>query len=185
MHRAKAQPQICLAAVTEHPPQEAPLTLDGLFRRFGSYVGAIALRILGRDDEVDDVVQEVFLCAMGALSRFYSIEAARGWLATVTVRTARRRLRLRRMRSFLGLDRVPSYEAIVAPDASPEQRALLCRLYELLDALPVDERIAWTLRHIEGERLEEVARLCGCSLATAKRRITAAHDRLERRIADG
>src|SRR5262245_51578005 len=137
MDRAKAQ-QLCLTEEPARPALEGELTLEGLFRRFGTYVGAIALRILGRPDEVDDVVQEVFMCAMGALGRFYSLEAARGWLATVTVRNARHRLRLRRMRSFLRLDRVPSYEKIVAPDASPEQRALLCRLYELLDELPVD-----------------------------------------------
>jgi RNA polymerase sigma-70 factor (ECF subfamily) len=49
----------------------------------------------------------------------------------------------------------------------------------VLDAVPADQRIAWTLRHIEGEQLEAVADLCGCSLATAKRRITAVSRTLE------
>jgi RNA polymerase sigma-70 factor (ECF subfamily) len=35
-------------------------------------------------------------------------------------------------------------------------------------------RIAWTLRMVEGLELAEVASACGCSLATAKRRIAAA-----------
>jgi RNA polymerase sigma-70 factor (ECF subfamily) len=43
----------------------------------------------------------------------------------------------------------------------------------------VEQRLAWTLRHIEGERLEDVAARCGCSLATAKRRIAAAHAHLQ------
>jgi RNA polymerase sigma-70 factor (ECF subfamily) len=40
-------------------------------------------------------------------------------------------------------------------------------------------RIAWTLRYVEREKLEEVARLCGCSLATAKRRIAATQAAIE------
>jgi RNA polymerase sigma-70 factor, ECF subfamily len=35
-------------------------------------------------------------------------------------------------------------------------------------------RIAWMLRRVEGLPLAEVATLCDCSLATAKRRITDA-----------
>jgi RNA polymerase sigma-70 factor (ECF subfamily) len=54
----------------------------------------------------------------------------------------------------------------------------LAKVYAVLDALPSDERVAWSLRHVEGERLERVAELCGCSLATAKRRIAAAHQRI-------
>jgi RNA polymerase sigma-70 factor, ECF subfamily len=44
--------------------------------------------------------------------------------------------------------------------------------------------VAWSLRHIEGERLDEVAALCECSLATAKRRIAAASVRLEEMLSD-
>jgi RNA polymerase sigma-70 factor (ECF subfamily) len=50
--------------------------------------------------------------------------------------------------------------------------------------VPPRDRIAWTLRYIEGQQLEEVAGICGCSLATAKRRISAAQERIERAFAD-
>ena len=49
----------------------------------------------------------------------------------------------------------------------------------VVTALPADERIAWTLRHVERHRLENVAALVGCSLATAKRRIGRAQAFLE------
>jgi RNA polymerase sigma-70 factor (ECF subfamily) len=58
------------------------------------------------------------------------------------------------------------------------------RIYRLLDELPANERLAWTLRHIEGEQVEAVASLCGCSLATAKRRIAAAQTFLARTLDD-
>jgi RNA polymerase sigma-70 factor, ECF subfamily len=167
-------------------PAEAPelLTLDGAFRRYASYVAAVAIRLLGRDDEVDDVVQDVFLAAQRGLGQLRDPNAVKQWLATVTVRIARRRLRLRRLRRMLGFGTSSGYENLAAPGATPDDRALLSCVYAVLDELPVGERIAWTLRYVEGERLDTVARLCGCSLATAKRRIAAAQETLERMLAD-
>jgi RNA polymerase sigma-70 factor (ECF subfamily) len=158
--------------------------LDAAFRSYARYVAAVALRLLGRDDELDDVVQEVFLIAVRGLGRLREPEAVKGWLATVTVRVAGRRLRRRRLRALVGLDRGAGYEEIAASGASQEERALLGRVYRVLDGMPVKERLAWLLRHVEGERLEAVAELCGCSLATAKRRIAAAQKILDEALRD-
>jgi RNA polymerase sigma-70 factor (ECF subfamily) len=68
---------------------------------------------------------------------------------------------------------------------SPERRALLSRVYQVLDGMDVDQRLAWSLRYVEGEKLEQVAEHCGCSLATAKRRISAAHARIQAELEDG
>jgi RNA polymerase sigma-70 factor (ECF subfamily) len=65
-------------------------------------------------------------------------------------------------------------DVVASAEASPEVRALLAQVYALLRTLPADDRIAWTLRHVERHRLEDVAELAGCSLATAKRRIARA-----------
>jgi RNA polymerase sigma-70 factor (ECF subfamily) len=150
-----------------------------LFRTYAPYVAAIALRLLGREDEVDDVVQDVFVSALRGVHRLREAGALRGWLATVTVRVARRRLRMRRLRALVGLDRAVDYETMIAPGASPEDRAFLARVYRALDTLPVAQRLAWTLRHIHGDSLDTVAEACGCSLATVKRRIAAAHAAIE------
>ncbi len=167
------------------PDQEAvgPLTLEAAFRRYVRYVAAIALKIFGRDDDVDDVVQDVFLAAHKGLSGLRDDGAVKHWLGTVTVRVASRRLRMRRLRSFFGLEESRS-EEIAAPGMSPEQRTLLVTVYALLDKLPVADRLAWTLRHVDGMDLATVAQYCGCSLATAKRRIAAAARALDEALAD-
>jgi RNA polymerase sigma-70 factor (ECF subfamily) len=165
-------------------PAAAPIDVERVFQRYSAYVAMIALRILGNNDEVDDVVQDVFVSALSGLSRLQQPDAIRGWLATVTVRHASRRLQRRRLRWLLHLDRRASYDDIAAPGATPEQRALLAAIYRALDTLPVAERLAWTLRHLEGEQVDVVAQRCGCSLATAKRRIAAAQAVIERLVAD-
>jgi RNA polymerase sigma-70 factor (ECF subfamily) len=62
---------------------------------------------------------------------------------------------------------------LASPTASPEVRAELALLDALLVRLPVDERIAWSLRRVEGEPLESIAGITGVSLATVKRRVDA------------
>jgi RNA polymerase sigma-70 factor (ECF subfamily) len=97
-----------------------------------------------------------------------------------------RRFRRRRLLRSLGFDRsedpAAALERIAAPDAGPEVRSELASLGRILHVLPIVERIAFSLRHIEGATLDEVASSCGCSLATAKRRIAAAERHVRARI---
>jgi hypothetical protein len=86
----------------------------------------------------------------------------------VTARKVARKIRTRRLRAlFFGAPADVDYEAVASPDADPEQRAQVARLYAALDAMPPVERVAWALRHLQGEQLEEVARLVGCSFSGA------------------
>lgn len=160
------------------PPPEivpgGPLDFDELFARYGRYVARLAARLLGSGDaEVDDVVQDVFWLASRRLSNIADMVQARGWLATVTTRLVGRRLRRRRFRRLFHAG-ARNNDDVPAPGATPEQRALLGRLYEVLDTLPTEQRLAWSLRYLEGEPLDIVAAACRCSLATVKRRIGAA-----------
>lgn len=183
MNRARTALEVAAAL----PGQEGdlgPLEFDWVFRRYASYVAAVAHRLLGRDEEVDDTVQEVFMVAVRGLAQVREPTAVKAWLARITVRIARRKLRMRRLRNLLGARDVADYHDLADGSASPEERALLARVYRALDGLPANQRIAWTLRYVEGERLEAVATLSGCSLATAKRRIHEAASALEELFAD-
>lgn len=166
------------------PPEAAEpasnLSFDDLFENYASYVGAIALRLLGRDHEVEDVVQDVFVDAFRGRHTLYDPSGVKAWLATITVHVASKRLRRRRLRRFLGLDRPPETSS-----SSPEHSALVKEIFAILDELPTADRVAWSLRYLEGERLDEVARLSGCSLATAKRRIASAQAIIEEGLDHG
>jgi RNA polymerase sigma-70 factor (ECF subfamily) len=157
-------------------------SLEELYERYARYVGAVASRLLGRATEVDDVVQDVFALAVRGLRRRDNEHEIKGWLAKVTVRRCVRQLRFRRLWALVDLAAHPSYERLADPAAGPEERQLVSEVYRALDAVPAQERVAWTLRHVEGESLEEVAVLCDCSLATAKRRIASAHASIKLRL---
>jgi RNA polymerase sigma-70 factor, ECF subfamily len=162
-----------------------PLTLADLYERYSHYVGAVASRLLGRATEVEDVVQDVFAVAIRGLRRREDPREIKAWLAKVTVRRCLRQLRLRRLWSFVDSTPTPSYERLADPAAGPAERQLVSEVYRVLDGLPASERVAWTLRHVEGESLQEVAELMACSLATTKRRIASAHEKLRLRLEGG
>ncbi|MES1205828.1 MAG: sigma-70 family RNA polymerase sigma factor, partial [Pseudomonadota bacterium] len=164
---------------------EARPTLDEIYRQYCRYVAAVILRLDGRSSELDDLVQDVFVEAAAGIERLREPDAIKGWLATVAVRTVRRRLRMRRAWRFLGLERGDDDIALVDPRVSPADRALLRAVYRVLDDMPVQDRIAFTLHVIEGETLAVVAKLCGCGLATAKRRVARGKRLIEQRMSDG
>ena len=156
-----------------------PDDVDALFRRYSPYVASIGLRLLGRDDEVDDLVQDVFLEAHRGLRQLREPGAVKAWLSRVCVRRAVRRLRRRRLRAFLSLDTLAHDAHLVAPGASPEAHAEVARLYAKLARLAAQERVVWVLRYLEGEGLDEIAVLCACSKSTVQRRLRAADAQLQ------
>jgi RNA polymerase sigma-70 factor (ECF subfamily) len=161
------------ALVTAARAGEAWAT-EALFRRHAPLVNGLAYRLLGRDTEVDDVVQESFVQALSALDALKEPQAFASWMASIVVRTTSKMLRRRKLLTRLGLRR--SGEPIdiellvgksVPPDAATELRAI----YRVVEAMPVKVRVPFLLRRVEGMPLEEIAAHVGCSLATAKRRI--------------
>ena len=153
--------------------------LGDLFRRYSSYVATIGFRLLGRDDELDDLVQEVFIEAYRGFHQLRSPDAVKGWLARITVRRASKRLRRRRLRSFFSLEALPPDTRLIDDGATPEETAEVASTYRLVERIPVRQRVVWVLKHVEGETLDAIAEICGISKATVQRRLRAAERALE------
>ncbi len=149
------------------------VAFEVLYRRHAAFAMNLAVRIQGSATDVEDVVHDAFLRAHQRMHELREPAAFRSWLGSIVVRLVRSRLRRRRLLGSFGLASADPVEldAIASADAGPDARAQLAQVYALLQTMPADDRIAWTLRYIERHRLEAVAELAGCSLATAKRRI--------------
>lgn len=157
---------------------------DAIVRRYYAPIAGTVARLLGDRDEALDVVQDTFETLLVELADLRDPAALRGWLMQIAVRKVHRRFRRRSLLRALGFGADEEGLATLASeDGGPEARAELALLDRALAELPAAERIAWTLRRVEGLQLEEVARSCGCSLATAKRRIGAAEERVRARVA--
>jgi RNA polymerase sigma-70 factor, ECF subfamily len=141
----------------------------------------LALRLLGRDEELEDLVQDCFVQALSSLDRIEDPQAFAAWFTAIVVRTTHKLLRRRSLATRLGLRRgheEADVDALIAPTAPPEVQIELRAVYRILNELPARERIALVLRRIEGASQDEVARYLDVSVSTAKRLIAAAEHAL-------
>ncbi|HKO51491.1 MAG TPA: sigma-70 family RNA polymerase sigma factor [Polyangiaceae bacterium] len=157
---------------------------EALFRRYVRLALGLAYRILPRDADIDDLVQDSFLSAFQRLDRLSNPQAFQAWLSAIVVRTAGKRLRRRRLQVRLGLVRSEPLDVdqVVSRSAPPDVAAELRAVYGLLERLSVEERIALVLRRVERLEIPEIAEQMGLSTSTVKRRLSAAEARLERAI---
>lgn len=152
-----------------------------LFDRYGVFVERVVFRCLGHDSELADVIHEVFAEALGSIGRLRDATRLKGWLASIAVNRSRAMIRRRQRGRWLHFFSEP-------PQASsnPNQTEAVVkveRVYRILDKMGVEDRMAITLRRIEGMSLPECAEVLGVSLATFKRRLNRADQRFRRHAA--
>lgn len=165
--------------VSETPPEDdAVASFEECFVRYHRLVATLGLRLLGRRHEVDDFVQDVFLHVHEAFHRLEDPRAAKGFVRTIAVRTALKRLRRRKLSRALGLDQPVDLEPLGAP-GNQEAATLLRQVYAALETCPSKARVVWVLRYVEGEKLEDVAEAAGMGLSSVKRHLAVAKARLE------
>jgi RNA polymerase sigma-70 factor (ECF subfamily) len=145
-----------------------------LFDKYGRYVAKIGGTILGRNDEVDDVIQDVFLAVHHDLHNLRDAARVKAWIATITVRIARQRLAERSVRRRIREIPPAELEALATAAVSAEHRTDLSGRLQVMLELPPVVRAPWLLKYVENEPLERIAALCSCSESTAQRRIRAA-----------
>lgn len=151
-----------------------------LHDRYAAMVLRIVTRILGPDRDVADVHHDAFVRALQSIDDLREPSALPGWMRSIAVHTARaaieKRVRRRRWFVFLSEDALPEPEP--ADDtAYDEAREALRETYAVLERLPVDERIVFALRYVDGMDLADAAESCRVSLATFKRRLARAETR--------
>ena len=155
---------------------------EALFKRHARMALGLAHRLLPRDEEVDDIVQDCFVSALKRLESLDNPQAFAAWLGSIVVRTVGKRLRRRRLLSRLGL-RAPEEldpDAIAAPSVPGDVAVELRRVYSVVASLPAQARVALVLRRVDGLEVPDIARRMGISLSTVKRRLKMAEELLER-----
>ncbi|MEM9190749.1 MAG: RNA polymerase sigma factor [Myxococcota bacterium] len=156
---------------------------DALIRRHGPKVMSTVLRLVGNRADAEDVTQDTFVAALQKIDNLENPAALKAWLLQIAVRRVHRLFRRERiLHRFLSERPGPDYTSLATPAAGPEIRMELLLLDRQVRKLRPRDRIAWVLRRVEGLGLSDVAELCGCSLATAKRRVAAADSRISKHV---
>lgn len=151
-----------------------------LFEREKRRVHATLYRIVGTNQGIDDMLQDVFVTVFRSLPQYRGEARLSTWIDRCAVHVAYRSLKQgRRARLELVSD---THEDRVA---SAEQRTLLRealrRLYTILDQVEPKQRVAYALHVLEGRELSEVAELTEASVVATKVRVWRARQTVEAR----
>lgn len=152
-----------------------------LVRRYRDRHARFVARMLGDADEAEDVLQSVFVRAYKHLDRCDDPARFGAWLHSIVVNesrtfaTRRGQRELKLVREPLVLDGLEREEA----EGDPALRALI---EEALAQLPVDQREAFLLKHVEEMEYEEMAALTGAGVSALKMRVKRAIERLREQL---
>jgi RNA polymerase sigma-70 factor, ECF subfamily len=124
----------------------------------------------------DDLTQETFLRAIGAIARFSGRSSARTWLLSIARRVVADHIRYNQSRPRIahGADPEP------ALDRRRRVRGFedLVEATTMIAALNPDQREALLLTQILGLSYADAATVCGCPVGTIRSRVARARDAL-------
>jgi RNA polymerase sigma-70 factor (ECF subfamily) len=150
-----------------------------LMRRHRRTVYRVAYAVLGSSEDAEDVVQEAFVRAYRAIHRYNPRYAFATWLRRIAVNCAVNRLG--------ALRRTPQtneepLQMEATPDPGPHEQAAAAELQAQVRSevagLPLKQRLAVTLFHLDGMSLAETAQTIGCSVGAVKSHLHRARERL-------
>ena len=132
-----------------------------LVDRYGRMVFATAYRILGRADEAEDALQEVFLKLIGVWDGRLQTATVRDWGAYLRVMATRSAISLLRVRASRRFEMRQLRNDIAAPSsdepAAQEKAERMQCLRRALTCLPERNATVFTLRYLEEMTYEQVA----------------------------
>ena len=165
------------AALVEALRAGHPGAVAALYDRYAVQVRQTLRSILGPDDDIPDLLQEVFIRALDRIGKLREVDRLASWLTTMAVFVGRAQIRVRSRRRWLRVlspERTRSRQLEQPPS---DARRGVREVYAILDRMPIDQRMVFVLRHFHGARLAEAAEACDTSLATVKRRLARAEAR--------
>ncbi|WP_158366631.1 RNA polymerase sigma factor RpoE [Candidatus Williamhamiltonella defendens] len=158
--------------------------------RYQHKVAKIASRYIPSSD-VPDVVQESFIKAYRALKLFRGESAFYTWLYRIVINTAKNHLIAQGRHppandidtnDIKNDENITALKEISNPESLLLSEELRQAIFNALELLPEDLRVAITLRELEGLSYEEIANIMDCPVGTVRSRIFRARDAIDNKI---
>lgn len=166
---------------------------EALLKKYRNLVYHVMFKMVRNPQEAEDLCQEAFIKAFGALSSFNEEFAFSTWLMKIATNNCIDYLRKRKLRTY-SIDEPLQYKdeqvQVELPDHDPtpdkqllnEERRKL--INDAIQSLPPRYRHVIILRHQEEKSYEDIAEILKLPLGTVKARIFRAREMLNKKIRD-
>ena len=153
-------------------------SFNQLVIRWERPIFALAYRVIGREEDARDVVQETFLRAFRSIGGFRGQAKFSSWIYRIALNLCRDWIRKQKRTPVLqapeGVDVIE-----LAADTGPTEpiedlvarNAMSAVVARVMETLPDEQRTAIILKEYQGLTFQEIADLQGCPLSTVKTRL--------------
>ena len=138
-----------------------PIDIDEVYRKHGYFVLRRARRILGDEQEAQEVLQEVFVSLVRRPGQFAGRSRITTFLASAATHACLNRIRSRRVRER-AVVRLTEEEGAAPAAGTPEGESRVA-VRELLASLPEEVAIAAVHFYLDEMTQDEIAEVMGCS----------------------
>lgn len=160
---------------------------SALVQQHSRRVFQLAFRMMGNEQDAEDVVQETFLRAYRQIGRFEARADFGTWLYRIAANCAVDLMRTRGHRMQAKTEPLDEALPLGADQPTPERLAASAQIDRLvadaLDELTPVERAAFTLRHHEGRSIDEICRALHLGKSAAKHAVFRAVRKLRSALA--
>ena len=156
-----------------------------LFDSYQARAYRLAIAILHDPHDAEDAVQDVFVRVFERIRDYRGESAFSTWLTAIVVNRCRDKLRKRKVRRALSLDRLRGQAGKDDLVETVERRQKQRTLWALVDRLDDKHRLPVILHYHEGLPCKEVARALGLRTSTVYSRLNTARVRLRAMLQEG
>lgn len=141
-----------------------------------------ALHMVGNREDAEEAVQDAFVRVYHNLGRFRDDARFEPWLFRILANRCRSLMEKRRRHAVLiQYGEVPERGG---PPATEGERDWTEEIHKVLATLPVEQREAFLLRHVEDMAYEDIAAVTGVGLSALRMRVKRACDVLRARLTE-
>ena len=147
-----------------------------IFNLYSQAMFNVALRILNRRDEAEDVLQESFVKMFQNLNKYQGKSSFGAWFKRIVVNHAINQLKKRKLKYVEMKDEVLGlYDQVEEVEEYP---VTIDQVKEALKALPDGFRVVFTLYMFEDYSHKEIADELGISVSTSKSQLNRAKGKI-------
>lgn len=153
---------------------------DKIYEKYKTMLYRIGFTYLKNKDDVEDLLQEVFIKRLYHAPAFETEEHEKRWMIRITVNLAKNHLKSFWKRNITNMDEILQTPECLQWNMDEKEKSVFVEVM----ALPEKQRIAIYLYYFEGYTVKEIGNILKCKESAVKMRLKKGRDLLKMNLSE-
>lgn len=151
-----------------------------LYQEYGPIIKAVCYRYLGyQTEESKDLFHDIVVTILTNISSYKTNSSLKSWIYRISVNKCIDHLRSQKIRKVESIDEYPAeYPSL----EHPHDTLTMEQLVEIINTLPVNQKMAFNLYEVDGYSEQEIVEILGMTPTNVRTLISRAKQSLRKRI---